>query len=291
MRNNLPWCSKFTVKSMMSLNRFLRTITTAILLTATHSCFAFNHQHAEWEILLKRYVVVAQNGHSSLVDYAGLRQTPGALNAYLDSLSAVTDVECRRWTREERLAFLINAYNAFTVKLVLSGDPDLKSIKDLGSFLKSPWKKTFFTLLGAARSLDDVEHGLIRAPGVFDDPRIHFAVNCASIGCPMLRNEAYVAERLDAQLDDSARRFIGDRTRNRYDVASGLWSVSKIFDWYKSDFEKGYRGINSVQQFLSGYAHLLPEGVATDVALRQAQTSLRYLDYDWTLNALRSGEH
>src|SRR5476651_2001930 len=164
-------------------------IIAGILLTATETALAFDQNHAVWDTLLKRHVVVAQNGSSSLVDYAGLTRDRSALNAYLDGLSAVTDTEYRGWIREQQLAFLINAYNAFTVKLVLTRYPDLKSIKDLGSFLKSPWKKEFFKLLGAERSLDDVEHGLIRARGAFDEPRIHFAVNCASIGCPMLREK------------------------------------------------------------------------------------------------------
>jgi Protein of unknown function, DUF547 len=262
----------------------LRIIVAAILLAAINAAFAFDQNHAVWDTLLKRHVAVAQNGGSSQANYAGFNQNLGELNAYLDSLSSVTETEYRGWTREQQLAFLINAYNAFTIKLVLTRYPDLKSIKDLGSFLRSPWKKEFFSLLGAERSLDDVEHGLIRAPGAFDEPRIHFAVNCAAIGCPMLRNEAYVAERLDSQLEDSARRFLGDRSRNRYDPASGKLEVSRIFDWYKGDFEKGNRGITPVPQFLARYADLLADGTAARAVVRQGQAQIRYLDYDWTLN-------
>jgi hypothetical protein len=210
------------------------------------------------------------------------------LQAYLGGLSSVTQAEFRDWTREQKLAFLINAYNAFTIKLVLTRYPDLKSIKDLGSFLTSPWKKEFFTLLGAERSLDDVEHGLIRAPGAFDEPRIHFAANCASIGCPMLRDEAYVAERLDFQLEDGVRRFLGDRSRNRYDRASAGLEVSRIFDWYKADFEKGSRGISSVSQFLARYAEVFTDEAAPRAVIRQGQARIRYLDYDWALNDSKS---
>ena len=259
-------------------------IIAAMLLAACNAAFAFDQTHAAWDALLKRHVVVAQDGSSSRVDYAGIRADQGALHAYLEGLSSVSEAEYRGWTREQRLAFLINAYNAFTVELVLTRYPELKSIKDLGSFLKSPWKKAFFRLLGAERSLDGVEQGLIRAPGAFDEPRIHFALNCASIGCPMLRDEAYVAERLDARLEDGVRRFLGDRSRNRYDPASGKLEVSRIFDWYKADFEKGSRGITSVPQFLARYADILADEAAARAAVRQGQAQIRYLDYDWTLN-------
>jgi hypothetical protein len=266
----------------MKVARFISIA--ALLLAAAQTVFAFDQNHAAWDTLLKRHVAVAQNGGASRVNYAGLRGDEDALQTYLDTLSAVPQGEYRGWTREQQLAFLVNAYNAFTVKLVLTRYPDLKSIKDLGSFLKSPWKKEFFTLLGGERSLDDVEHRLIRAPGAFDEPRIHFAVNCASVGCPMLRNEAYLAERLDAQLEDGVRRFLGDRSRNRYDPASGTLEVSRIFDWYKADFEKGNAGIRSVPQFLARFADVLADGAVARTAVRQGQAQVRFLDYDWTLN-------
>lgn len=257
------------------------------LLLAARAALAFDQTHAAWDALLKRHVVVAQDGGSSRVDYAGMRAERAALQAYLGALSSVAPAEFRGWTRGQRLAFLLNAYNAFTVELVLTRYPDLQSIRDLGGFLQSPWKKAFFRLLGEPRSLDDVEHGMIRAPGAFDEPRIHFAVVCASIGCPMLRNEAYVAERLEAQLEDGARRFLGDRSRNRYDAAAGALQVSKLFDWYGGDFEKGYRGIRSVPQFLAGYADLLADDAAGRAAVREARLPVRTLEYDWKLNDLK----
>jgi hypothetical protein len=262
----------------------IRTIIAAMLLAAANAALAFDQNHSAWDALLKRHVSVAQDGSSSRADYAGFRADQSALQVYLDGLSSATQTEYRGWTREQQLAFLVNAYNAFTVRLVLTRYPDLKSIKDLGSLLKSPWKKEFFTLLGAERSLDDVEHGLIRAPGAFNEPRIHFALNCASIGCPMLRDRAYVAERLDSQLEDSVRRFLGDRSRNRYDPASKALEVSRIFDWYKVDFEKGNRGTSSVPQFLARYADFLADGAAARALVREGQAQVRYLDYDWTLN-------
>jgi hypothetical protein len=259
----------------------------ALLIAITPLVQAFDQTHAAWDGLLKRHVVIAPGGNASRVDYSGFLADRNILQAYLNAVSAVSETEYREWTREQRLAFLIDSYNAYTVDLVLSRYPDLHSIKDLGSLLKSPWKKEFFTLLGARRSLDDLEHGLIRTPGAFDEPRIHFAVNCASIGCPMLRKEAFVGARLNDQLEDSARRFLADHTRNRYDEASNTLYVSRIFDWYQADFAEGISGAGSVSQFLARYADVLVDDPAGRAALLQGKTSVRFLDYDWALNDSR----
>jgi hypothetical protein len=267
--------------------KWSRCIIAAVLLALTQVALAFDHMHAAWDALLKRDVIVAPNGNSSRVDYAGFKRDQEALNLYLDGLSAVTAAEYQGWTREQQLAFLINAYNAYTIKLVLTRYPGIKSIKDLGSLVQSPWKKDFFNLLGATRSLDGVEHGMIRAPGAFDEPRIHFALNCASVGCPMLREEAYVAGRLEAQLESGVRRFLGDRTRNRFDAVAGRLELSPIFDWYKADFEKGGQGTSSVHQFLARYADFIADEAVGHALVRRGKLPIRYLDYDWTLNDVK----
>jgi hypothetical protein len=245
---------------------------------------AFDHQHAAWETLLRQHVVVSPDGTESRVDYAALKQDRRAFDAYLAQLSAISEAEFSGWSREQRLAFLINAYNAFTIDLILSAYPDLHSIRDLGSLTTSPWKKSFFTLRGASHSLDDIEHGMIRAPGAFDEPRVHFALVCASIGCPMLRNEAYTADRLDAQLEDGMRRFLSDPSRNRYAAASGTLEVSKIFDWYGGDFAKGHGGFTSVAATLGRYADLLADDPAVRQAIRDGRVPVTFLEYDWKLN-------
>ena len=250
---------------------------------AAGCAFAFDHAHAAWNALVKRHVVVAANGNSSRVDYFAFKRDERALDAYLNELSAVTRSEFDGWSRDEKLAFLIDAYNAFTVKLVLTRYPGLRSIKELGSFLQTPWKLPFFTLFGTARTLDDIEHRMIRAPGAFDEPRIHFALNCASLGCPMLREEAYVAARLDAQLDSAVKRFLGDRNRNRFDPVSGRLEISPIFDWYKTDFDKARDG-GSVAQFLARYADFIADDAVGHATVRRGNAPIRYLDYDWDLN-------
>jgi len=251
----------------------------------------FDHRHAAWNAMLKAHVALAAGGNASALRYAAMQGDHAALRAYLAALAAVSAEQYKGWTRPQQLAFLINAYNAFTVELVLTRYPDLKSIKELGSLFQSPWKKKFFRLLGSERSLDDVEHGLIRAPGVFDDPRIHAAVVCASVGCPMLRNEAFVAERLDAQLDDGLRRFLSDRSRNRFTAgeggAGGTLQVSKLFDWYRKDFEQGHQGYDSLQALFARHAEVLADTPAAQAQIRSGRAKLVFLDYDWSLNDAR----
>lgn len=254
------------------------------LLLACGLAQAFDHSHGAWDVLLKRHVVLISEGNASQVDYTGLLQDHAALKTYLNALSAITEGEYQAWTKAERLAFLINAYNAFTVEFILTKYPDIQSIKDLGGLFQSPWKKRFFTLLGEERHLDNLEHKLIRARGVFNEPRIHFAVNCASVGCPMLRNEAYTAERLNMQLEDNMRRFLSDRSRNRFDAMSGRLQVSNIFDWDGEDFEQGHQGFSSLQTLFTKYAALLADSIDARQRIATGNYRLTFLDYDWRLN-------
>ncbi len=269
----------------------LRLLLFGSLLTLSSGlAHAFDHTHSAWQTVLARHVKVAPRGNASFVDYKGIQSERNALRAYLNSLSAVSEVEYRQWPKPQRLAFLINAYNAFTIDLVLSTYPGLESIKDAGTLFQSPWKRKFFQLLGKERSLDDVEHGLIRAPGAFDDPRIHFAVVCASIGCPMLRPEAFTAERLELQLDDSLLRFMSDNTRNRFDVAGGRLMVSKIFDWYGSDFEQGHKGFISLKDTFARFADQLATAPEARARIRAGVYHLEFLDYDWRLNDVENSK-
>ncbi|HET9701355.1 MAG TPA: DUF547 domain-containing protein [Burkholderiales bacterium] len=266
---------------MIRLAAWLLLLVTGVLPAPARA--AFDHGHAAWDRLLKRHVVWVDNGTASRVDYAGFQRDRAELKRYLEALAAVPRADFDAWPRAERLAFLINAYNAFTVELILTEYPGKKSIKDYGSLIRSPWKKSFFTLLGRERHLDDIEHGMIRAPGAYDEPRIHMAVVCASIGCPALRDEAFTAARLEAQLEDGVTRFLSDRSRNRYDAAGGTLEVSAIFDWYGGDFAKG-PGYASVKQFLGKHAGRLADAPADRERVRSGQAGLSFLPYDWNLN-------
>ena len=240
----------------------------------------FDQQHQAWTALLKKHVVLIDGGKASQLRYAGMQKDHAQLKVYLDSLSTVSETEFKNWTPPQQLAFLINAYNAFAVEKILTRYPNIRSIWDFGKIFGDPFKDRFFTLFGREFSLDMIEHGTIRARGVFAEPRIHFAVNCASVGCPMLREEAYVAERLDGQLEEQTRRFLADRARNRFDSASNALEVSEIFKWYSVDFTSGLKGIQSREQFFAQYANLLADNPEHRKIIREQKAGIRHLDYD-----------
>jgi hypothetical protein len=256
----------------------------AFALAATLPAWGLDHLHKQWDELLRKHVVYIQDGTASRVDYAGFMKDRDLLRQVLDSYEAVNRNEFEVWTKPQQQAFLMNAYNAFTVEKILQRYPKIKSIKDFGGFFGNPWKDKFFKLFGAPAYLDLIEHEILRKDGMYDDPRVHVAVVCASIGCPMLRNEAFVADKLDAQLEDAMRRFLGDRTRNRYDAATGKLEVSRIFDWYGKDFEKGHRGFTSVPQMLAKYADVLADKPEQRALVRAQKAPVVFLDYDWALN-------
>ena len=270
------------MKPMTILQRIL--LLAVLLLAALPVQAAFDHRHGAWTTLLAPHVRWNAAGTTTGVDYAGLARDRAGLDAYLKALGVVPRSDYDRWSWPQRQAFLINAYNAATVQLVLTRYPKLDSIKDLGGLLSSPWKKQFVPLLGQTRSLDDIEHGLLRGAPDYRDPRIHFAVNCASIGCPALRPEAFTAARLDAQLADQTQRFLRDRSRNRLRAGTSAkpptLELSSIFDWYGKDFAR----LGGVAAFVAAYADAIGATPPQATALRAGKVTLRFLPYDWTLN-------
>ncbi len=255
---------------------------------------SFDHDHKAWSALLKKHLVLIDGGKASQMRYATLAQDRPALKSYLDTLSKVSAQEFAAWTKPQQMAFLINAYNAFTAEKILTRYPNIKSVWDFGKIFGNAFKDKFFTLLGREFSLDMIEHETLRKPGSYNEPRVHFAANCASVGCPMLREEAYVAERLDAQLEEQARRFLSDRSRNRYNATDGTLEVSEIFKWFSEDWTSGYRGFDnkgpamqSREQFFAKYAALLADQPGQQQMIAERKTAIRHLDYDWTLNNVR----
>lgn len=236
--------------------------------------------HSLWDTLLKAHVYPVREGQATEVDYTALKSNRGALKDYLNALSRIKPSEFFQWQEADRLAFLINAYNASTVDLILTKYPELDSIKDLGTFFWTPWKRDFVSLLGETRSLDNIEHQLIRQN--FEEPRIHFAVNCASIGCPALWPEAYIGSRLESQLEAAASNFLRDASRNRIE-GFGI-TVSSIFKWYRSDFEEGWQGAYSLHQFLARYADALSLTPMQKQRLENEEMSIRFGRYNWKLN-------
>jgi len=238
--------------------------------------------HTAWDKLLRENITVINGGQVTQVDYDGFLDQRSELQEYLMNLSEIQKVDFDGWGEGTRLAFLINAYNAWTIELVLTRYPNLRSIRQIGLLPISAWRKDIVELFDTKYSLDEVEHGMIRAEGIYNEPRIHFAVNCAAIGCPALRPEAFVGEKLEEQLEESTKLFLADKTRNYSD--GGKLYISSVFDWYGEDFEKGWQGLNSVAQFLYLYAEELRLDEEMKEKLFTNQLELHYLKYDWNLN-------
>lgn len=203
------------------------------------------------------------------VDYAALQGEDAALNAYLDQLSHAHP-NAKNWNDNESKAYWINAYNAFTLRLILDHYPT-ESIKDIKSgipFINSVWDIGFIKIEGKSYSLNDIEHRILRPN--FKDPRIHFAINCASVSCPVLRREAYEATSLEFQLNEQARLFINDPSRNQ--IEAGNVKISRIFKWFEGDFTRD----SDLLTFINQYSHLkIPK-----------EATLEYLPYDWRLNSI-----
>ncbi len=262
----------------------LRMICFLCTLLLVPSVQATEFDHGDWDTLLQEHVRVVDEGSTTQVDYKQFASRRNSLKNYLDRLSSVSRQEFDAWSADGQLAFLINAYNSWTIELILTRYPDLDSIKELGSLFQSPWKKSFIQLLGEHRSLDDIEHKLIRGSGRYNDPRIHFAVNCASIGCPALRAEAYVSADLQRQLDEATALFLSDRSRNR--LSGQQLEVSSLFKWYREDFEKGWRSVSSLNQFFSDHVKELGLTETESKQVLSGTITISFLNYDWKLNRI-----
>lgn len=224
----------------------------AVLICCSTSLFAQPADHTLWTTFLKENV--DQNGH---VNYKNIKQHPENLNAYLDILSKSKPNSS--WSKNKTLAFWINAYNAFTIKLIIDNFP-IKSIKDISS----PWDKKFISINNKTYSLGNIEHDILRK---LDEPRIHFAIVCASESCPKLMNEAYTATQLNTQLNLAALTFINS---NKNQLTPGAIKLSKIFKWFSGDFETD----GTLVQFINTYAK-------TKIGPSER---ISYLDYNWNLN-------
>ncbi|MFC6203296.1 DUF547 domain-containing protein [Psychrobacter urativorans] len=253
---------------------------TSILLASAAAYADFNH--SSWDSLLNKNVTMTNSSKASVVNYAGMKADKSKLDSYMDATSKVSQSQFNAWSKDEQLAFLINVYNAGTVELVLTKYPNIKSIKDIGGVFGSPWKQNFISLLGKTRSLDDIEHNLIRGSKRYNEPRIHFAVNCASIGCPALLNDAFTASKLDKQLEQVTSSFLADTSRNR--LQGNTLQVSPIFKWYKEDFATSWRGTNDLAGFLSRYSPSLGLNSGQAAQLKNGKIKIGYSSYNWNLN-------
>jgi hypothetical protein len=229
-----------------------------------------------------------------LVDYAALKDGRERLNAYTGALAKLDRTAYEVWNEKEKIAFWINAYNGLTLILIIDHYPIKSSrlrsvVFPKNSIMQIPgrWKKITFEVMGEPITLDAIEHKVLRAR--FDEPRIHVALVCAALSCPELRNEPFVAERLDEQLDDQAQKFLANDRKFVIDREAGVVRLSAIFDWFAEDFvghygtgdpagrrsEKTQAVINFVSEYVSD---------ADGEYLASGDYRIKYLDYDWTLN-------
>jgi hypothetical protein len=218
--------------------------------------------HSIWAELLNKYA--KPDG----VDYAGFKSEEEKLDRYLKVLE---HIDLKMLSDAEQFATYINAYNAWTIKLILGAYPGIQSIKELGTFFKSPWEKKLVRINGEVLTLDDIEHHILRPR--FKDPRVHFAINCTAASCPPLRSEPYLGSALDGQLDRATRSFINNP--GTYRLEDDSLYVSRIFKWFSEDFN------NDVIGFYLKYAE---NDLKERLAQKKEVIQVKYLHYDWSLN-------
>jgi len=219
--------------------------------------------HSMYDALLKKCVST-----TGKVNYQGFIKDKTQFAQYLQLLS--NNPPQQNWSKDEQLAYWINAYNAFTIQLITQHYP-LKSIKDIGSsiaipFVNTPWNIKFIRIGKETYDLNNIEHDILRRK--FNEPRIHFAIVCASVSCPKLLNEAFTGAKINQQLDAQARSFINDPSRNK--ISANRIQTSEIFNWFKGDFTKN----GSLISFLNKYSKVKIN----------ANASVSTLDYNWNLN-------
>jgi len=245
--------------------------------------------YADYATVLSRFIDAA-----GMVDYKKLKAAPDKLNAFVDVMDGLDPNSFGSWSENDKLAFWLNAYNGLTLKAIIGNYPiDPSGFKSFyypsNSIRQIPgvWDKLKFNIMGADYTLEHIEHQILRVE--FDEPRIHMAMVCAAMGCPQLRNEPYLAEKLSEQLDDQTRRFLADPTKFSIDRDAHVVHLSSIFKWFGDDFVGKYgpqknigrhnNKTSAVLNFIAGYL----EQAETEYILK-GNFKVYYLKYDWSLN-------
>lgn len=237
--------------------------------------------------------VVTDDG---FVDYALLEQEKASLDEYLAIVAAMDPKKVAAWPEADRIAFFMNAYNAYTLKAIIERYP----IEDQprGSWfhprnsirqIPGVWDTLTWKVMGREMTLDDIEHGTLRKE--YNEPRIHAALVCAAMSCPPLRNEPYRGKDLDAQLGDQMKRWLAS-SKNIIDPAKKRVEVSKIFDWYGKDFKDTSGLIPNVAEEYRGFIAAMVPYVSKEQAafLKAGGYRVRFMSYDWTLNNQPKGK-
>jgi hypothetical protein len=259
---------------------------TFILAAISVHSIAFDHDYSNYDAVLKKHV------KDGLVNYRDLKKDRAAIDAFVSELKSVTAEEVAAWNRNQELAYWINAYNGWFLQIVIDHYPIKKQLlkgmvypDNSVQQIRGVWTDIKAKFAGREVSLDNIEHSIIRLE--FREPRIHFAIVCASIGCPLLRNEAFRPGELDKQLDDASRDFVGNPAKVQVTQANKTIRISKIFDWFSDDFsqfqsdelkkhysKKESGAIGFILQYLN----------PADVEVVKSGTEIKYFDYDWSLN-------
>ena len=259
---------------------------------------SFDHSYSSYNSLLNEYV------ENASVNYEGFIDSRAEFETFLRTIGSVNENDYESWTQEQKLAFWINSYNAFTIKAIIDNYPIKRSLSLVGIFyapsnsilqIKGVWTKLQFRAVGKMVTLDEIEHEILRKE--FNEPRIHIAINCASISCPDLSNEAYVAERLEQQLAQASISFVNNPQKGvLVNMENGKVKLSMIFKWFGEDFIQNYGGTklfnnyslkeNAVLNFTAEYLESQP----VKEYLMNNRLKIGYLGYDWHLNQQKDTE-
>lgn len=253
---------------------FIPLIVFSMTLLTPVSAFSFDHNYGLWDQFLKEHV------KSGLVDYETIKKSPKDFTALVKKIEGVALEEYQIWPDKEKKAFWINAYNIGAIKMVLDHYPlrrtiGLQAIRFPAESIQQisgVWEREVFNIMGKGISLNYIENNLLREE--FKDPRIHFAIVCASRGCPVLRDVAYTAETLEVQLDHQVHLFLSDRDKFQYDAESDTLYLSHILEWFQEDFER----VGGIVSFIRKY---IPQDMSLKIT---EQSKKQWLDYDWSLN-------
>ncbi len=247
---------------------------------ATQSSTVANIEPFSYDIYAD--VLATYVNDDGFVDYAGLQQDRAALDQFAATIGQVSPATYDAWSDDEKMAFLINAYNVFTLQSIIDQTPLKSSIRDIPGV----WRARQFAIAGQSKTLDNIEHDTLRKE--FAEPRIHAAVNCASISCPVLRQEPFIAEKLDQQLDEQVSRWLLSPEGIQIDRDAGEVKLSSIFDWFGEDWipaysiEEGFSGSDKQKAALNFISQYLSDDDAA--YLEAGDYRVKYLDYNWALN-------
>lgn len=244
---------------------------------------------SDYAVVLKTFV-----NHKAMVDYKGLKARRERLDAFVGAMAGLEPERFEAWSRKDKIAFWLNAYNGLTLRVIIDNYPIKASFwrsriypKNSIRQIAGVWDEITFNVMGRRLTLEQIEHKILRAK--FNEPRIHMALVCAAMGCPPLRNAPYVGAKLDEQLDDQTRRFLTDSAKFNIDRSEARLYVSPILKWFGEDFVKTYgpetnigghdKGESAVSNFIASY---LPEADKNYVL--GGRYDVKYLKYDWSLN-------